>query len=617
MSASSTKSSERTRSSTVSRYLIGITLGTCLTFIVFFGYTTLFGSDQSRGTLPVSLSESSSPAAENTTVGSVFRDSDFGSDLREITQHSSDFFRSVALYDLLYTLNQEELTDLSNRSSSIEHPDRRRATQAAIGQRMASIDPNKALEVAMGSPIADRIGLLTGVYQEWSVSDLDDAIASVQPLDKATTHLALQTILQTRSDLSDNRLLEIAAKIGREEFAIGLITAQTTALHVDKPAKAWDVHMADGLDNAYQMRELREIAQAWFERDGFAILPRLFSTLQDSSNFNVRNQLILSVVENDPKKAFDYVNSLPIERNANLLSAVIRIWARTEPKVAVEAVSEIKPSSASKLLLSDVLYTWARHDPSGLLASLDQFDSELQLTAAERAIEEIGSQDPEQAAKIVDELKSRVSSTASIEAALMDEWSKSNPRRSIEWILEDSQRGGIQRRNLIGMSLRGLSREDPQLAFQIGLLQPLVSKHDTGLEADVISEVSTFDIETAISLLPSVRQESKFLSHLSVGLALVEQRNPFRSLELAEKLPESQRDFYYQQIGDQWARTNPTHLFEALDQLESKELQSIVAKSLIRNNRRNPVLTKSQLDRAESLLDTKPIKVVGGRGQER
>ncbi len=597
------------------RYLIGVVIGVSVSLLAWFAFLTVEGWVNPGDEALSSDNSDTDRNSESGQEGASSSRSDLGKDLAELTQFKSDFARSVALYALLEQSDRTELIDLATRSTSIDHSSRRRSTQVAIGRKIATVDPQLALETAMDVPKSTRAGLLSGIYHEWSTANLDEAIASAQTLDTAAAQIALQTILETRNDLSDSLRREIAGQFGREEFAYRLITEQTAALHADNPESAWQVLLDDDIDNAYQLRELRQASLGWVDRDGLSVLSDLFSGPNESLDAYVRSELIRSIVEVDPLAAFNHVVALPSEERKFLLSSIMRVWARIEPQVAFEAAGKIEPVSEAESLVRDVVFSWARNDPHEVLSGLEQFDTELILVAADQAITSIAIKDPAEAARLVEELQSKVSNTSSIEYSLIYHWSRSDPRAAMDWLLEDSKRGDTLRNSLIEQTLRALAHEDPQYAFQIGLEQPLVWEHDNGMESDVILELSRFDIETAMSLLPKVREESKSISYLWVGQALVKKRDPFRAIELGEQLPESRRDFYYGSIAGDWADTNPVQMYEELEQIPGAKLRSTMAMQLLSNNTRSPILTKDQIDHVKSLLTEEDAKIVEEREQ--
>lgn len=596
--------------SKIIRYLIGVVIGVCVSLLAWFAFLTVEGWLHSDNeTLSSDNSETGHISESGQEAASSSR-SDLGKDLAELTEYKSDFARSVALYALLEQSDREELIDLARRSTSIDHSSRRRTTQVAIGRKIAAVDTQLALEIAMDIPRSTRAGLLFGVYHEWSTTNLDEAVASAQTLDMASAQIALQAILESRNDLSDSRRRVIAGQFGREEFAFRLITEQTAASHADNPENAWQALMDDDIDNAYQLRELREASLGWVDRDGLSVLSNLFQDPPPSLDYDVRSELIRSIVEIDPLAAFNHVVALPGEEKEFLRRSIVRVWARIEPQKALEAAANIEPDSDAEILLNDVVFSWARNDPHGILAGIEQFDPDLRLEAAEYAISFIASKDPEEAARIVEELQSKVSKTSSIEQGLIDHWSESDPRAALDWLLEDSGRGDTRRRSFIVKTLRALAHVDLQYAFQIGLEQPLVGVYDPGMESVVISELSKFDIETALSLLPKVRDQSKSNSYRWVGQALVKQRDPNRAMELGEQVPESRRDLYYRQIASDWAATNPVQLYEELEQMTGAKLRSTMATQLLFNNISSPILSKDQVEHARSLLTEEDAKYI-------
>ena len=77
---------------------------------------------------------------------------------------------------------------------------------------------------------------------------------------------------------------------------------------------------------------------------------------------------------------------------------------------------------------------------------------------------------------------------------------------------------------------------------------------------------------------------------------------------LAQRLPKSQRQTYFQNVVSAWALQDATELYESIDGLPSDEIKSFAAARLITFNKWSKNLDDDQVNRAKTYLNEQDAK---------
>ena len=99
------------------------------------------------------------------------------SDLADVSKFESRLLRYTALQDMLADKDVAALQTYYEDSKEIQQPNLREETQYAIVNRIAVVDPRTALDLADEFPTRRRGSLIDTIFREWSLSNLDEAVA--------------------------------------------------------------------------------------------------------------------------------------------------------------------------------------------------------------------------------------------------------------------------------------------------------------------------------------------------------------------------------------------------------------------------------------------------------
>ena len=592
-------------------YLIGIAIGIVIASLAVFAYFSLasMSDESSIASYPQPSDEGllaeSQGASELTEHDAAVLD-----DLITLHDPESAFSTTTALHRRVANLSAEELNSLLNQSSSLADMRFRAQTQEMIGRKLASIAPRLALSKIDDLPPLQQTPFVRGVFREWAMVQLDDAIESANELASGHRSAATQAILSARSDLPSSLRWEIAQDLGRDVDAMRMAGGGEVAHIFDDPGRAWELLVSDDLNDTYQLEELIRIAELWVERDGIEVLTRLYPDdgRQYNSSQSVTDNVVAAVSAHDPEAAFEYVQGLSgFDRYK--LSTILATWARTDPNAAISALSKLGHDVHDDSIRHNFVRAWVIQDLQGALQSIELFPKPMQLKVAEAAVGVVALTAPSEAVKLLEDVGDIVEDTSSIENVLVRHWAPRDPKAALEWVQDESRLNSPRRSDMIQTVVRELTRVDPTKAFDVALEQP-AREFRGGLEADVIFDLCfAGSVDLAIELMPRVREESKSSVYSSIGTGLVRTDQVKRAMSLGGELPESYRPHYFVSVASAWARSAPLKMLEELPRVPD-DLKSSMAKELAEANKFEPVLTDEQMERVKTFLNEEDAKSI-------
>lgn len=314
----------------------------------------------------------------------------------------------------------------------------------------------------------------------------------------------------------------------------------------------------------------------------------------------------------DLAQALEYARGVSEETEQSFLSRIIvEEWASIDPQAALASVSSFKPTSLYFDLEEEIAVVWAKNEPSELIQSIELMSEGSRVWPLEVAFVYLTREDPLRAINSLSSIEDYVGGTSSILHGIVRQWGKLHPEAATNWLLHDlDQEDPYLLHSLLEETLPSLALQDPNEAFEIALQQPTPA-HPLAfpLHMRVIWQLTRHgNVEQAMNLLPRVHEDSKASAYESVASALVDKGQALEAMELGNDLKPQQQERYYRLVFQQWAWTDPTDLYESLEDLSSNDaqpLQSFAAFELLtRRFSHDQVLTADQLDRARSFLNS-------------
>lgn len=560
--------------------------------------------------------------------------------LKDATLHKQSDVRFSKIYSFVAQLEESELSEvfelISDRSEGEISERARSELQEAILQRLARHNPPRALKLVQATKGTQYGSLLQTIFETWAIVDPDTAVDDARKLDEQARFSAMRGILnaQFQSDLSE--ALAIGRKLVVPELNAVLVFSDWYVSECSLDPKNEWIDFAE-LTKRYRSGEVWEIykileglAIQWYQLEGISAIDEIRELAGNDYSLEGSFRSILKhIALEDPRLALDYVLSLP-GRNSILKDDLMRIWAEEDLSGALEATHAVSDDALRKDLQSEVVAVWAEREPHYILRNLDVLPEPVRYVAASVGVMEIAKNSLQEAGEFalqIEDLKLRTTAVS----WLVPIWSTHEPSTLLDWLIDDPSYESIVS-ELRSQLVSNLLDSDPRGAFQIARDQPRAEwdrgsmietfiqmspnmQHSfpppVGLEAHIMKEIAESDSQLALELLPDVREgETKFEATLHLGKALVYQGDVSEAFNLAQQLPESDRDHYYSRLVSQWGQEDPTSLLESLEKFRSAKHQSSAAAFLLRSDRKHNTLDETKVEMLRRhLSETDRIRV--------
>ena len=520
-------------------------------------------------------------------------------EFQDIFKLQSTAEQYTSLYIRLSRANETELKEWWIHAQNIERESYREIAQKAIIGNLSAINPQEALRCLNDVSIFQLDGLLRTLFSEWSVFRLEEAVETATTLPCPRRTVALQTILETRDDLSEEQRRMIARQLKGEDTYLMLVSEAKASQSLANPQDSWNTLLNDDVANYLQTETFLKVLETWRDQIGFAVLSKIY----EMPSFGIKYDLVKEVARVNPEGALDYTRGIQDQKEKESLAReIVLVWARTDPEASLAAALNFEPASVASTLESVVALTWANTKPIEFIENIESISERPRLLSLETAFLSIARQNPKKALAMLSSVESYVGNTSTILSHIVGQWAKQQPDTAADWVLNNFTREDPQRQTLLMRVLQRLASQDPEKAFELALEQPAPSE-GYELEFHVMTEIILYgDIEVAKKFLPRVRTNAKQSIYSSVATELVNVGQANEALELGYDLAESIQQTYFWHVMILWASKDPTDLFESLESLPSGDLASLAARQLISENLFDPVLTDDQIEQARSLL---------------
>ena len=599
---------------TISLLIGGAIVGSAATLAVVF-FLPFFKGDSAnnwRAGIPTNILDNTS----GTTGTSVAVQ-----DLEDIFQFETDFERKAALFGLLISATEPSLFEYLDQSKEIDSPSLRHSIESAIIQKLTSLNPQVALEQVKTLPTGRQRDLITLIFEEVSLSDLEDAKNLALALDPTLKQAAVRGILRARHKYSDDLMLDIAKALNQEIYAVSYLAKAVAFSAFEDPALAWSYIVFDSQPNLAQTEFLIQVASEWLLQEGISVIDQISESLTDTV---VRDAVIMSalhrIAQDDPRAALIEALQLTSDSRELALQTIAEVWARIDPQAALAEIATMESGKTLKLLQESVLTAWAENDPNALLEALALVPEHLRAMAKEEAMLAIARVSPDEAVSFLSELEDD-NLRIKLAKEIAKYWSEQDPHAALDWVLNETFTTDVQQAETLMIVLASLAINDPELAFKTARDQPIVLRGALyrGMEVTVIQHLVETDIDQALAMLSDIRREGLTVTHAysEVGRAMIRDGQYDRALALGQRLGENRRRNYNGSLMYQWAMTNPETLFEHLDELPSDQLKDQAAKGLVRYNHETKALSSAQMEHVGSFLPEGYVDPYGNSRQMR
>lgn len=544
-------------------------------------------------------------------------------DLEEIAQHESYFAQELALMRLVDVASTDELNDMLDQSENLASTSFQNIVRSVAIHKLATNAPKKALERISDWDKEVQTPLVTVVYQEWSVLDLEAAIAFMHDLGAPYQKAALQGILDSREDLGSERLEEIALEFGLEAITDDLLAESMGQKPIDNPKKAWDELIRTFPDNLFdiegsQLDLVAHVINSNWEKDGIKALRRMYEPIRGRpGSVRLMHEFIDHLADHDPELALEV--AIDLDQNNDDLMASQRIlrWARDDPFAALHAAL----TTTNKNLRKDfvMVYNLASAPdviPHLMIEELKGYPYEVMAMVLSSTMYKLTYHSPQLASQylyLAEDYREKLKMAEHI----AETWSREDSLAALNWATS-AQEVRDMRDQLLVVVMREMTKFDPELAFEVALTQSPADT-DIGPEAAVIEEFSTVNFDKAMDLLPRVRNSATMLSAaFSLGYRAIEIGQSSTLQDIAQQLAESDRSEFFESLLGYWVSFDPNGLYDGLETLPSSKLKSSAAESLYIENEASgrTLLDDEQRRMVESYLSDEDLSRLSKFAQE-
>ncbi len=495
--------------------------------------------------------------------------------------------RTTTLVESLQNSNANRLLMLLSQSKSMQPSSWRKEVQSAIIQRLAVLDPIVASREVSEFSEERQLDLLPLVYEEWALSDLDQAIDNAQDLDDEMKRRVTHYLVQSRADMSADQRREIARRLGREWVAIHFLNRYSSQQPFRDPKQELESFLSQSpsdLDSlsAAQSELLVQIMSAWIIQDGIGALEEIQEKLpkgylkQSGRIYGVSREIGM----NNPGLALEFAVAIGSLGMAGVASQTVQNWAKSDPAAAFNAVSSLEGRSARRFLHSQVLQIWASNSPYELPDATRAMPKHAQSIGLEKALSAIARTAPQSAVKLLDTIEDSDTRERAI-VGILKSWIQLDVDGALEW-MEDEPTISRFRDDLSQSLLLSLATSHPQLSLK-ALLRLPTDTHGVGPERRLFTWLAKWDLDTAIHSLPQARDgTTRTYAYGAVIESLLDDHNDFRqAMDLFLQLAKSMELQGHNPALHSLVFNAPMQLYDSLDEISSEEVKKLAARHLL------------------------------------
>lgn len=569
--------------------LVGLVIG-ILSYLIFNWNFTSHESSESPFFSSSNPSNTTNTGVEKATSSWIFSEELSHSDLLKLSK-------------MLNSLNQDELLNLIEKSSTQSWTMRLYTVQEMLIENLVQISPEAAIASVVQFQHERRRLLLQVIFSHWSLVNFDRALSVTEALPRTDQQMVIEAILTERSDLNKQELTSAALRFNFESDLIAWEQERELYELLDQePFKAIESLANDDTDDYQQIDIYRQAVEQWFQDDGLYILTTLWDL--DLSR-GVYAELFEQVARQDRVASLEYLYSFDLSRNESFAGQLLYSWAEENVEEAFQAVRDLPQSHHRNSLFLSVISGWGRQYPSEALDRLKEFPRLYRADALSAAAMEIANDNPLAALDRISEF--RTVPGANVDRAIESViriWANSEPKLALVWVQNNTKEDSTYRTKLFSEVLPKFALDEPEKAMTIAVQEFNPDSNYWSLESRVINYLLYANkLDTAIELLDQVRDEIKVSEHVNVGAELVKQDRLDDALALIDSVPVEEKSEYLYRVTSRITIYDlASDVLEMIEKVPSAQLQADVAERLLTDGSAESNFTSDQLETLRSYV---------------
>lgn len=504
-------------------------------------------------------------------------------------------------------IDNKDSTGLLNLLEEIERVNKAETTynisivQEVLFERLVRIAPKVALDRVWNEDPTTWAALVNIVFSEWSLINIDDAMAAAAALDNGWKPRAFQVIFENRKDLTNSQLQEIARKWDSLDI-LNIVTVQKTVFEtIDRPKEAIEYILNAEIPQHDRVQFITKIVSHWVEHAGVEEQERMFSVCYDllTQDELSYSHLVLIVSSLNPSEAWEHLQTLPAQAQQLLSGGIIAAWVKEDYLEARTAIVAIDPQEIPQknMYLRQLFMEWARLNPEEAVKDLSGVPMDYPSTVIYVAV--VGLLDlmpPKQVLQLLDDEELLISGAL---IQILTQWSEEDPIATVQWITENYEVGSIFRNIGLSTTLSIYALVEPKIAFELALQEPIgeMTPYTHGLEYSVVVTLANNgQYDRLEEMLPQVRDPARISAYAFVGGSFIDLNRVSEAIELGNSLSETEQVQYFSELTRTWQSYNPESLIDNLSQLPTKGVRSKVAKDMLRHHEFSGIYTESEVE---------------------
>ena len=573
--------------------IVGVVSGIAIGSLGSLAFVTWSDSDRSDINSNESIAANQEPnASQDTKV-----QNELSPELQKLIEAVSP----IEIVTEIDRLSNDQIAELAQHVANLELVSELTSTQAVLMGELSRRDPKYALEEVWKLPSPQWKELITVVFSEWSLNNLEEAFVASMELQATLCAAAVRSLLKTRTQISSERWLELADEHDYQESMLALIREREAILLLDTPLAAFQQVIQDDVDNKLQGDLIQMIARTMVQKNGY----ESFDSLFEYSIWEFRD-LLMEEAEANPLEFFAVFESLPPESRSWVIYPLVDAWVPLDPETAYAAISSVEEFK-DRFYYHRIFKVWAEVDLEDFFARVELFPRSERQWAAYSALLELAKKSPEEAVSKTFDYESVVGvDVFDLQISMIREWAGSDPKAAMNWVTENTSEDTWDQAWLLYNGLVEFAKTDPEAALELALSQGPESVYvERGFAQRVIDDVvEDGELDLAMSALDRVPESTRLYSFTSVGRALARNNRWQEAIELIAGFSDDDQLRYFDDLTFFTMRDNLIEVLEILPELPTEKARRMVAQGMLANHEQfGGILTEDQINYLQGFVD--------------
>lgn len=464
--------------------------------------------------------------------------------------------------------------------------------------KLAQQDPQMGIELVWKFPRHNWGDLVTVVFSEWSIINLEEAITASLELRNELRDTALRSIIATRTDVANERWLALGSEQYQAEALRVLVREQEAMVLLDTPLDAIRLLQEDDVSDGLQVDLRTKFARTAIQREGITALKPLVEILAKTSRYVSLEFLD----EDDSVQLVDVADALqdfPTEVRRNAMSRLTNTLFSDSPETAYDELSKLVDYQRDSWYWG-IFSNWAEIDVEGFLDRIESFPRDERDYAASVGIRELAQDSPAEAAIRIETFRNVLGvDVLDLQDTLVRYWGKSEPTATLQWITENTEVGSRHHAKLLWTFLYDYVEKEPAKALDIALSQPPTSAYaERGSVSTIISKLTEAgEFELAMGALDRVPDAARSGAYSAVGRVLVEKDQWQEAIDLVAEFSEEDQFEHFRGLTFWGIWNDLEKMLATIPGIPSEKTRSQVAQAAIANHENfGNMLTEKQIE---------------------